>query len=456
MKESAYNLCAHDPEGNYYLFNTRRGAVHVMPAGIYRSYWAAVNGASAFEGAAEILRELIDKGFLVDDDADELADVVAAHKKARESRERIELLIAPSMACNLDCFYCFESNRYAGRMTPALQANTVQLVRGYFESGTRYLDVTWYGGEPLLAFSVVKRLSENFLSLCDKFGCAYSAVIVTNGTLMTPEKAQQLASWKVKRAQITLDGTPELHDVRRVPKNGSPTFFRILEGIEAAAAYMQVSVRINVCRQVAARLEALLQLLVARGLNNIVSIYVAPLQKVPGTAASRRSGEQLETLDGRGAADLALRFNDLLSKYGFAVSNHLPEPRCTTCIADKEQSWLIEANGDLQKCYWTAGLRAEAAGRLTEDGIVLQAPYGKWRDWTEFRSPECLKCIMLPICLGRCPLKHLNHHADYCPAFRHNWVGALARSAGLPHGRLSPAQLPLAGDKVRGLAWTRR
>src|SRR5271165_1102290 len=122
------------------------------------------------------------------------------------------------MACNLDCFYCFESNRYAGRMSAAVQSNIVRLVRRYFESGTKRLDVTWYGGEPLLAVSVVESLSKRFLALCGEFGSEYSAQIVTNGTLLTHETARQLASWNVKRAQITLDGVPQLHDTRRVPK----------------------------------------------------------------------------------------------------------------------------------------------------------------------------------------------------------------------------------------------
>ncbi len=467
MKESAYNLCAQDRDGTYYLFNTRRGAAHVLSADAYRTYSAAAAGRSAFEGAEDVLRELVNKGFLVENDADELAEIMAAHDGARQSRARLEVLIAPTMACNLDCFYCFEANRYRGHMSLDVQANTVRLVRSYFESGTRQLDVTWYGGEPLLALPAIEHLSREFVALCDRFGSEYSASIVTNGTLMTAAKARQLASWKVKRAQITLDGVPEQHDVRRVPKNGGPTFFRILDGIEAAAAHMHVCVRINACRQVVARLDELLQILAARGLNRVITVYVAPLQKAQhhklatqeaGQAcrspATRLGCDDLDTLDGRSAADLALTFNDLLRRYEFAVADRLPHPRCTTCMADREHSWLIEANGDIQKCYWTAGLRAEAVGRLTEEGIVLQTPYGKWRDWTESRNSECLTCVMLPVCLGRCPLNHLRHDSNYCPPFRYNWMGALARATGAADAQLAPARLPLAPEKVKELKFT--
>lgn len=465
MKESAYNLCARDPDGNYYMYNTRRGSVHVMTAGAYKTYWAAANRASGLEESGETVRDLADKGFLVDNDADELSEILAAHVEAQRSREQLDLIIAPSMACNLDCSYCFESNRYAGRMNEEVQTNIIRLVRRSFESGTNNLHVTWYGGEPLLAFSVIKGLSKRLLALCEEFGGEYSAEIVTNGTLMTREKAQLLGSWNVKRAQITLDGVPELHDERRVPKNRSPTFYRILEGIEAAAAYMQVSIRINVCRNVAARLEELLQILAARGLNMKASVYMAPLQRVRNrktpsrreteslsrSVVSPERGAQLDALDSRETADLEFRFHDLLWKYNFAVSDHVPQPRRTTCLADREHSYLIEANGDVQKCFWTAGLGAEAAGHLAADGIDLWSPYQKWQDWTASRSLDCLQCVMLPICLGRCPLKHLKGKSDYCPAVKHNWVRLLARAAGMADGQLVPVHLPLAGEQMSKL-----
>ena len=459
MKDSAYNLCARDADGNYYLFNSRRGAAHVMTARAYEAFWKAANGAGDLDGAGKTRRDLLDKGFLVDDEADELSEILSAHRQARQSRERLELLLAPSMACNLDCFYCFESNRYAGRMSAAVQANIVRLVRRAFEAGTGRLEVTWYGGEPLLAFAVVDRLSKQFLALCGELGREYSAEIVTNATLMNHEKARQLAAWNVKRAQITLDGVPELHDARRIARNRKPTFHRILDGIEAAAAHMRVSVRINACRTVAARLDELLEILAARGLHRVVSVYVAPLQKVENptfpapysgsrapSAAARPHVQRLDALDGREAADLELHFNDLLWKHGFALSNCLPEPRQTTCMADRDHSWLIEANGVVQKCYWTAGLRAEAVGHLAADGIVSREPCHKWQEWTTLRDPGCLQCVMLPLCLGRCPLKHLNRGSDYCPPFKHNWVRALARSAGVPEEQLVPVRLPLAAD----------
>jgi uncharacterized protein len=349
-------------------------------------------------------------------------------------------------------------------MRGAVQDKIVALVHRAFVSGTRRLSVTWYGGEPLVALSVIERLSERFLALCEEFGREYSAEIVTNGTLMTGEKAKRLAASKVKRAQITLDGTPDLHNMRRVGRTHSPTFYLILEGIECALAEMQVAIRINVCRTVAARLEELLQILAARGLNKTVSVYMAPLQEAPGRNASRRGSRdcaQLPVADGgdggfdllssEEAASLELHFDELLWKYGFSIPDRLPRLRGTTCIADKDNAWLIEANGNLQKCYWTAGFASEAVGRLTAYGVAAGAPYGKWQNWVARRNAECRRCIMLPLCLGRCPLKHLSNESDVCPPLKYNWIRCLARAVRVTEEELVPVRVPLAGEQVRRL-----
>lgn len=467
VKESAYNLSIRDEGGRYYLFNTRRGAAHLMESHAYQSYWASANGAAPLEDAAEMVRQLIDGGFLVDNDADELSEIESAHVDGRRSREKLELVIAPSMACNLDCFYCFETNRYPGRMGDETQRNLVGLARRYLESGTKRLAVTWYGGEPLLAFRAIERLSKAFLALCDEAGCTYTADIVTNGTLLTPERAQRLASWKVARAQITLDGVPDLHDQRRVPKAGTPTFDKVVKGIEAAVPHMHVAIRINVCRDVAIRLEDLLRILASRGLNAKASVYLAPLRGLPelsGThesipmestqwASGKERGQRIEFLTARETGELMLHFHGLLRKYGFATyPDVLPHPRKTICMGDRDHSWLIEANGNVQKCYWTAGAKHEAVGHLTSGGIVSDTPLRKWQDWSAFKRPDCASCVMLPLCLGLCPLRQMQGEADCCPTFKHNWDRVLAYAFGLVAEQVTPVHLALAGSRLRDLS----
>lgn len=462
MRESAYNLSIRNVSGDAFLFNARLGTARGVDSRAYRSYWTAVDGTAPLAGAAELLAQFIEDGFLVENDVDERRQIESAHRAARTSREKLSLVLAPAMACNLDCVYCFEANRYPGRMSEATQTNVVRLVRRYFESGTRRLAVTWYGGEPLLAFSVIRRLSEDILLLCREFDCAYAADIVSNGTLLTPERARQLAAWKVMRAQITLDGVPEIHDRQRASAQGGGTFRQVLAGIEAAAEHMHVSVRVNARRDGAARLEDLLRILADRGLNAKVSVYLAPIRAMPSLApadgrtphkpqTAERAGD-VALMSGRQAAELLLYFDGLLRRYGFpAHPNPLPKPRFTACMADQDHSWLIEADGDVQKCDWTAGLKSEAVGRLTANDIAFAEPGRKWRDWSVFRDGHCASCVMLPLCLGLCPLRGMSGDPDNCPAFKHTWPRVLADAANFTPGEAFPAPLPLAGARIRDL-----
>jgi hypothetical protein len=160
MRASAYNLRIRDREDRYCLFNTRRGSARLLDQQEYLSYWSADSGESSLNDAGDLVMQLADDGFLVENDTNELANIEAEHLGARRSRGKVSLIIAPTMACNLDCSYCFETNRYAGRMSDQTQNQLVGLVRHYFETGTKRLAMTRYAGEPETCKAASDRLLE--------------------------------------------------------------------------------------------------------------------------------------------------------------------------------------------------------------------------------------------------------------------------------------------------------
>src|SRR5271166_6301773 len=206
------------------------------------------SGSSADES---LLRCLYALGFVVRADEDELAREQARFKSVREDTETLRLTIAPTMACNLHCSYCFQQD-FAGRRTMRLdvQRGVVEFVRRKTE-GAKALVVQWFGGEPLLRYKQIVAMTEAFQRICAERGMRYHAEIMTNGMLLTPEIIASLAKLSVKAIQIPLDG-----DVATYAQRKGVSMERALAFHDFLVGHMQslvdatgsVTIRINVDR----------------------------------------------------------------------------------------------------------------------------------------------------------------------------------------------------------------
>ena len=125
------------------------------------------------------------------------------------------------------------------------------------------LHVTWYGGESLLAKDVIFDLSLRFIDYCDANSVSYSANMISNGYLLDKKLAQRLSTdCMIKQVQITVDGTAEHHNKRRVLKSGEKNYSVILENIGECKEYMEVIVRVNIDKRNVSELSSLWQVVV--------------------------------------------------------------------------------------------------------------------------------------------------------------------------------------------------
>ena len=128
---------------------------------------------------------------------DERAALEVMGRAACSGRLGVGLTICPTMGCNFDCPYCFEDHG-RGKMTPEVQDDVVALAERMIEAaGAKGLNVTWFGGEPLLAPDVIESLSKRLIALIEERGGTYTAGIITNGYLLTHENIDMLAAVKV-------------------------------------------------------------------------------------------------------------------------------------------------------------------------------------------------------------------------------------------------------------------
>jgi uncharacterized protein len=140
------------------------------------------------------------------------------------------LVLQPTPFCNIDCSYCYLSNR---RSTARMSLETLDLVcRRVFESPflDRQLQVAWHGGEPLvvpLAWyeAATTRMAERCppnLQLTHRFQ--------TNGLLLNEDWVRFFARTRA-RVGLSVDGPADLHDANRRTRRGRGTHEGAMRGV---------------------------------------------------------------------------------------------------------------------------------------------------------------------------------------------------------------------------------
>lgn len=237
--------------GYYIAYNACSGAVAAMTEENFRAYRSLsekisqLNGETELTGAErELLKQLAHGRFVYPSDRAEFDAVKFTHNINRYDLTTLGLTIAPTLACNMACAYCYESEKKS-KMKPEVVSSLINFVRKRADS-LQHVDICWYGGEPLLALDVIEEITNELLRLGKEKGFRYSSSMISNGYLLTPEVADKLVQLKVSVVQITIDGPARMHNQKRPLKNGRESFDRIIENIQYAVGKMGVGIRVNV------------------------------------------------------------------------------------------------------------------------------------------------------------------------------------------------------------------
>ena len=152
-------------------------------------------------------------------------------------KKRLELTVMPTERCNFRCVYCYEDFKI-GRMKPWVREGIKQLISKRVERyGLDYLELGWFGGEPLLAKDVVFDITAHAANLLQAGAIgAMGGEMTTNGYLLDRATLTTLVELGQKHYQITLDGDEPEHNQTRRSASGVPTFETIWSNLVAAHA----------------------------------------------------------------------------------------------------------------------------------------------------------------------------------------------------------------------------
>lgn len=407
MKMSKFNVVYSDEDATL-VMNARGGGILSLNRE-YTDKLCRVQQGDC-EGSDDLVRELQRGGMLIDDDRDEYAELMLQSRAARFSNTGLGLTIAPTMACNFCCPYCYEKGQKYTTMTEDVLAQIPEFVRNNYPNITS-LSVGWYGGEPLLGLEAIERIT---MLLKDSIGssCSYNASIVTNGYLLTPDVAMRLAACNVKVAQVTIDGSREDHDARRILHNGTPTYDRILQNIKDCVDILDITIRSNVDKTNIVAASELLVYLENNGLKNKVHFYLAPVDNINDVCMNDNHCFTIKEFSRE-----ETEFYKKAIQSGFRVQP-FGGTNLGICCAVGINSYVVDPLGDLYKCWDDIG-RAECKVGSIFEQPMLNPNMIRWMSY-EPEEPECRDCFAFPMCMGGCPNHALNGGEKQCVSFRYD------------------------------------
>ncbi|WP_128331589.1 radical SAM/SPASM domain-containing protein [Apibacter sp. HY039] len=409
MKLSKYNIFFFHEE-NYVGYNSLQGEFIMLVPELYELFKAAENECNWRELEqihVEFYNHLVEKGFLVPIDFNELEEVKRISRQTDfENDELFELTVNPTMNCNFKCWYCYETHIKKSRMSEETLITVSKLIDNILTEKTKLkeFNLSWFGGEPLLYFNnVIKPLLEiNYPKVKNK-GIKFSSGFTTNGLLLNQEIVDVCKKYNANYFQITLDGHRERHNQVRFISKQRGSYDEILANIFLCLKNKsEVSVRLNISEETFEKLP-----------NIIEDFSILTEEDRKYLSFSFHEVWQVEEdINGEVQEVVALfreaGFNTL---YRGAYSDAIRE----SCYADKKNHALINYNGEVFKCTARDFESKSREGILTEEGKINWNEIYDKRMHAKFKNKPCLECVILPMCNGGCSQHAMEREGkDYC------------------------------------------
>lgn len=347
------------------------------------------------------LEELRRRWFVVPEDMNEreLVEMVRWIRRSmrKPSGGTSGYTIFTTTACNARCYYCYE----AGCNHVSMNRETAGKALAYIKNhcAGKKVQITWYGGEPLVNASVIDLISEGLHAA----GVDYEAKMISNGYLFDDASvAKAVDLWNLKKVQITLDGTEEVYNRSKnyVYREGS-AYRVVTANVERLLnAGVFVMIRMNVDLQNADDLMDLADELAHRfwGRDNL-HVYCHLMFDARKDRDQRNSDREWELLyEKQCLLEEKISRLGLCTKKSQGLRRDLP---VGYCMADNDNTVVIVPDGHLGTCDHHA--EDEFIGHIDSE----EKDRGVIASWKELRDeiPECADCFYYPECyvLKKCP-----------------------------------------------------
>jgi len=308
-----------------------------------------------------------------------------------------QLILYPTEQCNFRCVYCYEDFEI-GKMPQWVVSASKEFIKNKIKNLNK-LNLSWFGGEPLLAKRTLFDIAEFAQSEGRKHNCKVSGDLTTNGYLLDLKTLKKLVDLQQNTFQISIDGDQEGHDKTRVMRNGKGSFEQIWDNlIQASRSKLDFSIRLRI------HISDLNHETILKFLDRYEnSILGKDMRFVLFFHSINNLGGDQEVISSLNSKETAKQFIEKLKKRYEGTTVDLEKKGDYICYASKPNSLAIRADGNLNKCTVALSDERNNIGKINPDGTltVNNQNFSTWiKGFTTLDSWQ----------MG-CPLSYMNNNS---------------------------------------------
>lgn len=301
-------------------------------------------------------------------------------------------------ACNLDCPYCYV-RKSSESMNETIGLNSVEKIFSTaLKQKFKGVKLKYAGGEAILYFRLIKRLSERAHELSKESNLELQQVILSNGTRIRGEEVAWMLENGVK-LMISLDGIEQTHDRMRPYRNGKGSFQTVSQTIDKILlpAGLVPMITITVTRENAGGIADATRWALDRDLPVSLNFY----RHKPGSREDL-AAEETALIEGMLAAYQV--FEEILPTRPF-LNGLLDRAQVGSHVhaCGVGSSYLvINHRGALSQCQM---LLEDPISHIPTSDLLLQVQNGPIQNLSVEQKEICNQCIYRYRCAGGCPLE---------------------------------------------------
>ena len=274
------------------LLVNEAGEFLFVPDGTVRSL-----ADQAIDGSLPIYKDLKARHFVYDETSSPLLDLLATKIRSKFDHltggTKLHIFVV-TLRCEHSCQYCQVSRQTTTKGAFDMSRDTAdRSISLMFDSPSPHVTLELQGGEPLLAFDLIRYIVPKAKEQAQMRGKGLDIVVTTNLACATDEMLLYLREEGIK-VSTSLDGPAFLHNRNR-PRPGNDSYERAIDGIERGRAILGYENVAALMTTTAASLDYVTEIIDEYVKRDFHTIFLRPISPYGfAVKTKQRTGYEME------------------------------------------------------------------------------------------------------------------------------------------------------------------